>query len=179
MGMSTKAKKNVLTKSYLLKLGIPLIFIPGIILSSVFSKDLKGAFKSIEKMGYKQSTLIFPKEAKIVRVLDGDTVEIDNGLRVRFLGVNSSERGESDASKSAEYLRTLIDGKTVNLEYEKGYEDDKYGRILAYIFDKCTIGKYCINGRQLINAVMIKEGYAQFVQYKDRRPLRYEGLMKE
>ena len=55
--------------------------------------------------------------------------------------------------------------------------DDKYGRILAYVFKDCTTHFGCDNGRRMINWVMIKKDLAEFVSYEDRRELKYKELL--
>jgi micrococcal nuclease len=79
------------------------------------------------------------KEALIVEVRDGDTVILDNGLKVRLLGIDAPELEREGqpadflAHKAKRVLAGLAQGKRVRLEYDK-LRYDRYGRILAFLF---------------------------------------------
>ncbi len=97
-----------------------------------------------------------------VRVLDGDTVEID-GVRIRLEGIDAPEAGQrcnrrflgqwGCGTAATEALTRLVEGKRVRCE-DRG--TDKYGRMLGVCF---------ADGRD-INAWMVRNGYAwAFVRY--------------
>lgn len=106
---------------------------------------------------------------KVKRVVDGDTFVISlNGsdTKVRLIGVDTPEsvasdeylektgKENSEAGKTAsDYTKSLIDGKTVYLEYDASTED-KYGRLLAYC--------YLSDGRML-QEILLSEGYANLM----------------
>ena len=76
---------------------------------------------------------------RIVRhVIDGDTVVLANGERVRMIGINAPElasdhRTEEPYSLEARLaLREMVEGKPVRLVFDRERNDD-YGRTLAYI----------------------------------------------
>jgi endonuclease YncB( thermonuclease family) len=75
----------------------------------------------------------YPKETAILlRVIDGDTIELDNGEHVRLLGINTPEKNMPFANASKNFLRKF-ENKTIILERDK--EDiDKYKRKLRYIY---------------------------------------------
>ena len=77
-----------------------------------------------------------PAEAVVERVIDGDTVELDSGERVRYLLVDTPEstNGADDCfgAESAEQNRQLVEGKTIGLTYDEECSDD-FGRLLAYV----------------------------------------------
>lgn len=106
---------------------------------------------------------------RVQRVVDGDTLKLDGGERVRLLGIDTPEMHESgkllrDAARSGqdagtiqklgrrayEYVRPLIEGKNVRLEFDIQTRD-KYGRLLAYV--------YLEDGR-FLNKMIIENGYA-------------------
>lgn len=175
--MAQKKNKSLL-RTLLVSLGIPTIFFPGLILASIlgwdWQKDLQGL---TTKGGYKQSSTVFPKTATVTNVLDGDTFEIDNGQTVRMIGVNAPNRGEAGFEEATEYLRDVIDGDTVELEYDY-YQDDKFGRILAYVWDKCKSSPGCLNERRMVNWLLIKKNFSKVVTYEDRRKLKYEEFLR-
>jgi len=97
-----------------------------------------------------------PQEAvyKIVYVVDGDTVEIASGERVRLIGIDSPERGQPYYSEARNKLMELVLNKEVRLE--KDITDrDRYGRLLRYIYV----------GDLFINLEMARLGYANSYTY--------------
>lgn len=93
---------------------------------------------------------------RVVRVIDGDTVVLEGGERVRYLEVNTPElaRNSRPAQFYAEEAKRanarLVEGKTVQLVYDREHRD-KYHRILAYVYA----------GPVFVNAVLIEEGYGK------------------
>ena len=61
------------------------------------------------------------EEALVVRVVDGDTVELENGDRVRYLGIDTPETVHPDkpvecyGPEASERNKELVEGKTVSL----------------------------------------------------------------
>jgi len=171
--------KKSLPKKLLISLGIPTIFFPGLILASILGWDWqKNLSELAHQGGYRQSAQIFPTEARVTAVLDGDTFEIDNGQTVRLIGIDASNRGEPGFEEAKDFLTTMIDGETIKLEYDY-YQDDKFDRILAYAWESCAQSLGCQNGRRLVNWVLVKSKKAKVVTYDDRRKLKYEELLKE
>lgn len=172
-------KRRSPSRSFLVALGIPTIFFPGLILSSLLGWDWKEGLTSLKETGgFKQSTVIFPKETSVVKVIDGDTFVADNELTVRLIGINAPNRGEENYQEAKDYLENLIDGEKVKLEYDS-YQNDKFGRILAYVWEKCSKSLGCKDGKRMVNWVLLKKGFAQVVTYKDRSPLKHEDFLFE
>ena len=70
--------------------------------------------------------------AIVLRIIDGDTIEIENKTSVRLLGINTPEKGEKYYLEAKGFLEDLILNKTIELE--AGREDkDKYQRALRYV----------------------------------------------
>lgn len=174
----SKKKPKSLTSSFLKSKGVPAVLIAGLITASVLGWNGWPAFS--KSQNYYRMTSLFPDRTKVVKIVDGDTVEISNGLNVRMVGINAPDRGKEGYDASILYLSTLMNNKSVILEYD-AYQDDKYGRILAYIWIDCLDqwAKYCRNEHKnqiLINEVMVKENYAEHVIYSKRRRLKYESF---
>jgi len=168
-----KLQKTSLTKKILVGLGIPALFIPGLILASLLGWDWKKGLAELKaKGGYYQYEELFPKQALVAKVRDGDTIELENGRVVRLLGIDTPERGQPYYLESVSFSRERVENKIIDLEYGK-YQDDKYGRILAYVWidegDK----------KIMLNLELVKEGWATVVVYKDRAKLKYEDELLE
>lgn len=106
----------------------------------------------------------------VIRTIDGDTIELADRERVRFIGIDTPEsrlnnklrrdatRTKRDyntiiamGKRASAFTKSLVEGKKVRLEFDVE-KRDKYGRLLAYV--------YLPDGRML-NAELLKEGYAQ------------------
>jgi endonuclease YncB( thermonuclease family) len=128
-----KKKPQKLSAGDLLKKGVPAVLIPGILVALSFGWN-GGAFR---KMGvWRNSDAVFPSQGMVKSVEDGDTFVLEGGRSVRLLGVNAPERGELGFESATEALSASIVGKRVYLEYDR-YQDDKYGRILAWVWTGC------------------------------------------
>ncbi len=98
---------------------------------------------------------------QVIRIIDGDTFEIEGAERVRLIGVDTPESVQSDtpvecyARESSEYLKELIEGKTVKLVRDTTNRD-QYGRLLRYVY---------LDGI-FVNEKIVREGYAQSVAYR-------------
>lgn len=93
-----------------------------------------------------------PSEAVIERVIDGDTVELASGERVRYLMIDTPEsttEQECWGPEASQANKDLVEGKTVKLRYDVECED-AYGRLLAYVE---------LQG-QVINEVLVQRGHA-------------------
>ena len=106
----------------------------------------------------------------VARVLDGDTVVLASGVKVRYLGINTQETGEPFAAEATARNRELTEGKAVRLETDQR-ETDAYGRLLAHVFV----------GETLVNEVLLKEGLANMMFLPPNRKYydRYLAAQKE
>ena len=87
-------------------------------------------FDFASKSGY----FTLKKEYYLVsKVIDGDTIELSNGEKVRLLGINSPEIGEPFGLDAKKYLSEMVEGKNVHLENDSNLRDG-YGRLLAFVF---------------------------------------------
>ncbi len=91
----------------------------------------------------------------VKRVIDGDTFVLENGEKVRLIGVDTPETVhpskpvEYYGREASDFATALLEGKNARLEYDQ-QRIDKYGRTLAYIWV----------GNLFVNAELIKQGYA-------------------
>ena len=77
--------------------------------------------------------------AEVTRVVDGDTVELADGNKVRFNGINTPEHNENHFLEAKQNMELLVLNKEVHLQKDIS-DKDKYGRELRYVFtaDKFT-----------------------------------------
>lgn len=87
-------------------------------------------------------------------VVDGDTVELRTGERIRLIGINTPETGQPYSSDAKNKLKKLIEGKQVKLEKDIT-DKDQYGRLLRYIW----------LDNVFVNLEMVKQGYANSYTY--------------
>lgn len=138
-----------------------------------------GSFKNEGRLAVKDKDNM-PLSSKgafrVTRVLDGDTIVLDNGETVRLIGVDAPEIHHPEipvqrfGQEAAEFLRRFAEGFECILEYEPGDIRDQYGRLLAYVF---------IGGR-LANAEMIRRGYAYaYTRFPFRRQTEFIAMERE
>jgi len=113
---------------------------------------------------YTESTAQTSEKYKVLRVVDGDTFVIDyNGTeeKVRLIGIDTpesvhpdSDRNTAEGLTASDYTKSLLNGKSVELEFDV-QERDKYGRLLAYA---------CVDG-YMLNKKLLQDGYAVIATY--------------
>ncbi|MBI4612078.1 MAG: thermonuclease family protein [Planctomycetes bacterium] len=116
------------------------------------------------------STLPDEEEARVVRVLDGDTLVVElhgKEERVRLLGVDTPEIfGDFYSVEAWHRTSSLVQGKTVRLVYEERRTDD-LGRVLCFVY----VGERCLNH------ILLQEGFGFMPDRTDQALLpSYERL---
>lgn len=97
----------------------------------------------------------------VKKIVDGDTFYIDDetskGTKIRLIGVDAPESRKTFkkeigyyGKEAKEYLKTLLDGKRVRLEYDLD-RFDQYKRTLAYVY---------LEDGTFVNADLVKNGFA-------------------
>lgn len=108
------------------------------------------------------------KEATVSRVVDGDTIELSDKSKVRFIGVNTPEsttKTEPYGKEASEYTKAQLTGKTIYLEKDVS-ETDKFGRLLRYVWTDIPkeINDSEIKAK-MFNSKLVSEGYAEVSTY--------------
>jgi micrococcal nuclease len=85
----------------------------------------------------------------VAQVVDGDTIELTNGRKVRYIGINTPERDQPYYAEATAANRQLVEGKNIQLEYDVE-TFDQYGRTLAYVW---------VDGL-MANLEIVKRGFA-------------------
>lgn len=100
------------------------------------------------------------KTARIIRVVDGDTVDVDlpdqssQATRIRLLGIDAPEMPDAHfAARAKEYVaaRTRDQVITIRLDEIETRERDKHGRLLAYLY---------LPNNECLNESLIRDGMA-------------------
>lgn len=107
-------------------------------------------------------------EAKVKRVVDGDTIELEDGKKVRLIGINTPEsttKHEPYGKEASNYTKSELEGKTVYLEKDVS-ETDRYGRLLRYVWINIPKDKSETEIRtNMFNALLALNGFAQQSTY--------------
>lgn len=104
--------------------------------------------------------------ASVVAVEDGDTVILDDGRKVRLVGIQAPKTGLAEEARAA--LAALVSGQEVELRPE-GRAVDRHGRTLAHLF----VGGVWVQGE------MLGRGLARVYTLADNRTRAEEMYAKE
>ncbi|MEK7680495.1 MAG: thermonuclease family protein [Patescibacteria group bacterium] len=97
----------------------------------------------------------------VTRIIDGDTIELETGDKVRYIGVNTPESVDPRREvqcfgiEASVYNKNLVLNKKVRLEKDIS-ETDKFGRLLRYIY---------LEDGTFINLKLINDGYGYASAY--------------
>ena len=93
-------------------------------------------------------------------VIDGDTIVLRDGRKVRYLGINAPEHGQPYAREATNFNRRLVSGLPVRLEFDQ-VREDRHGRLLAYVYaTKCEVRGTKCGEETLVNEQLLAEGLA-------------------
>lgn len=91
------------------------------------------------------------KETFVKYVIDGDTITVPGGESVRYIGIDTPERGEPFYMEARQRNLSLVKGRKITLVFCDNERRDKYGRLLAWVYA----------GGVFVNEVLLKEGLAR------------------
>ncbi len=109
---------------------------------------------------------------QVVRVVDGDTVELAGVGAVRLIGIDAPESGYNRRTSGPEevrlgleakaFLTRLLQGKRVWVELDV-QERDRYRRVLAYLYLEDPKGEWTHGGRRFrqVNLEVVRAGWAE------------------
>ncbi len=102
------------------------------------------------------------KTYTLTRVIDGDTFEVSSGERIRLADVDCPEYYESGYSEATDFMKSLVDGKTVYLDIDDVYRTDLYERLVCVVFVDCNLTHYMNT-----NQALLDEGHAIISNYNN------------
>lgn len=118
------------------------------------------------------ATEIATSSAIVSEVIDGDTIRLSTGERVRYIGIDTPETVDPSkddqcyGSEASIQNEMWVLGKQVILEKDVS-ETDRYGRLLRYVW---------LDG-EMVNEKLVREGYAVEKTYKP--DVKYQERFKE
>lgn len=100
------------------------------------------------------------QNVKVTKVIDGDTIEVEGGLRFQYMGVYAPQDQQCYSKESYEANKALVEGKMVRVEVDDATLDS-YRRLL----DSATLlvgntSAYVYVGDTFVNDYLIRNGYA-------------------
>jgi endonuclease YncB( thermonuclease family) len=116
----------------------------------------------------------------VTRILDGETVALDDGTELRLIGALAPRAIDADAEAgvwpaegaATEALRALVSGKSIELRFGGG-RTDRYGRLQAHAF--LIEG----DGRRWVQGVLLQQGLARAYALADGHRCSAELLAAE
>jgi len=143
-----------------------LILMTGSFFAGVYfeKQKLEKEFKVQSQNSQTTPTSPIQEELTVVEVKDGDTLKLSNGKVFRLYGVNAPEKNEPYFKESVEFTKSLVLNKEIIFEQEEKYKEDKFGRLLGYVF---------VDGKHL-NLELVKNGLARVVLYEKRAKIKYQ-----
>ena len=135
--------------------------------------------KQINRPQTTKNTSIIPtvtlnnrQTVRVIKVIDGDTIQIEGGRFVRYIGIDSPELADSGkpatcfSEEATIRNRELVEGKFIELEKDVS-ENDQYGRLLRYVYQDGV----------LINELLVSEGEAVIDPFPPN--IKYQEKFKE
>jgi micrococcal nuclease len=111
------------------------------------------------------------ERAVVARVIDGDTIELASGQRVRLVQIDTPEKHTECYGETASELtgRLLPPGTHVRIEQDPGLDQvDRYQRRLAYVW----------KGSEDVNVTLVREGAAGVWFYGGKRGRHANELLR-
>lgn len=144
-----------------------------------------------ESQNTEENTTATFEEAKLIRVIDGDTIEVELNNKqysVRLIGINTPESVAPDSYKTKNSIEgteasntvkdMLSDIETIYLQKDIS-DTDKYDRLLRYVWLEKPTDENDINeiSTKMLNAILVNKGIAEIATYKP--DTKYEWAFKE
>lgn len=101
----------------------------------------------------------------VTHVVDGDTVDLADGTRIRLIGINTPELDQPYYDEATQFTRALLENKQVGLEFDAD-ELDQYDRTLAYLWIGDELANYTIVRSGWANSLSIQPNvkYAVYIE---------------
>ena len=142
---------------------------------------IAGVLRIVSSVGTRTQAPRFENSAEVVqatssvlvtRVVDGDTIEIEGGEKIRYIGINTPETVDPRrpvqcfGHEASERNKELVEGKVVRIEKDIS-DRDKFGRLLRYVW----------LGGTFINKQLVDDGFAYATSYPPN--VKYEKVFSQ
>jgi len=99
--------------------------------------------------------------ARVTRVIDGDTIEIYGGYRIRLIGIDTPEAGQPGAAEATAFTRERVYGRYVWLS-SSGNDTDRFGRLRRYVWveQPTDLQDQSQIQQKKLNALLLSYGHA-------------------
>jgi endonuclease YncB( thermonuclease family) len=135
-----------------LKQLVIILFIPSILLN---------IFLGYQNLNQKKQNLV-----KVIGVIDGDTIVLENKTRLRLRHVDAPELVNCGGEQAKQFVLALVNGKSITIEEEI---PDQMGRAMALIYlDKI-----------LVNEKLLEAGWARYHSDKTTKTLLLKKVADE
>ena len=111
----------------------------------------------------------------VAEVVDGDTIVVENGIRVRLLGIDAPEGGECYGAEAAQALNTLVLGREVVFEKDQTAKDG-FDRLLRYVF---VVNENPEEDNVFVNTELVRTGAAESAYVRPNRRYHQQILGAE
>lgn len=154
----TITRKHILSTLFILIIAIGAISVASAYSGTGFTHDIPfSKYRDLPVSDilnkYDDTECHVEKTAVCTQVVDGDTLYLDNGEKVRMVGINTPERGVDGYISSKNFLQKLCLNKEIGLDVDNAKNKDKYGRTLAVVI---------VDGKN-VNEILLKEGLAEIM----------------
>lgn len=153
-----------LVKAYLPRLAVLTLILLLILFLHVWAVSWEGSSYGLEVYG------------TVIKVIDGDTIYVRvlevykgrylyfNGttIRVRLADINAPELGTPEGEEAKRALTALVYGRSVYLDIDDLYVNDRYGRVVAVVYMPVN-STHLLN----INLWLVVNGYAEVRDYQN------------
>jgi micrococcal nuclease len=104
------------------------------------------------------ATPLLAQDVRVKWVQDGDTLHLEDGRKIRLVGIDAPEMGNDGAPdqyfarESRDYLRRLVEDRPLRLKTD-GQGLDRYNRVFAVVF---------LPDGRMVNKILVDQGLAFF-----------------
>lgn len=125
-------------------------------------------------------------EFLVSRIIDGDTIELQNNETIRYIGIDAPEAVECFSQEATELNKSLVLNQKIKLVFDEN-NMDRFGRKLAYVFvkdpktkEEIFVNEYLLEvgaGKFFLDTVNLKH-QEEFVQAAETAHQEKQGLWK-
>lgn len=105
--------------------------------------------------------------ANVTKIIDGDTIDIEGGERIRLAIINTPERGQPGYDEAKQYTTDHCLGKNALIDLDDAQERT-FGRLVAIVYCDVPDQVYFINLGLLQNGLaVVMTHFCKFSEFKD------------